>query len=284
MDQVRAIGRDARDRLGEGPLWSSRENALFWTDILGRRIHRLSLDDERISSYPQPDFAAWVLEREAGGFVAGIGRSVVRLDLASGRRELIGTVDAADPGNRLNDAKADAQGRIWAGSMDIGCERPSGSFHRIDVDGSIVRVDTPYTIANGPAIDASQPFLLHTDTALATIFRFDIRDDGSLGPRTPFIRFEPGWGNPDGMTFDADGGLWVACWGAGCVTRFDPEGRRERSIALPASQITSCTFAGPGLDRMFVTSAAVDVDEPLGGALFEVDPGCRGRPTAMYRG
>ncbi|MFV3078007.1 SMP-30/gluconolactonase/LRE family protein [Niveispirillum fermenti] len=284
MRGVRVITRDSRDLLGEGPLWSMRENAVFWVDILGRRINRLSLADDNVTSFEQPDHAAWIIERTAGGFVAGIGLDMVRLDLPANRRKIIGQVDRGIQGNRLNDAKADAAGRIWAGTMPITCDRPTGAFHRLDPDGGITRVDGPYTIANGPAIDPDGRFLLHTDTALATIFRFDIREDGSLGARQPYIRFEPAWGNPDGMTFDAEGGLWVACWGAGCVTRFTPDGRRDRSIDLPASQITSCTFAGPDLDRMFVTSAAVDVDEPAGGALFEVDPGCRGRPTLMYRG
>lgn len=284
MTGVRIIERDSRDLLGEGPLWSARTNALLWTDILGQHIRRLSLDDGSVDSFPQPDHAAWIIERDQGGFVAGIGLDIVRIDLPTGQRETIGTIDADIGGNRLNDAKADAEGRIWAGSIPIGCDTPSGAFHRLDTDGAITRVDGPYTIANGPAIDPEGRFLLHTDTALDTIFRFDIRDDGSLGERRPFIRFEPDWGHPDGMTFDAEGGLWVACWGAGCVTRFTGDGARDRSIALPASQITSCTFAGPDLDRMFVTSAAIGVDEPHGGALFEVDPGCRGRPTQMYRG
>lgn len=284
MVQVDVVERDHADRLGEGPLWSARENALYWVDILDRRVQRLSLDDRSVESFEQPDHAAWIIEREQGGFVAGIGLDVVELSLPSNTRRIVGSVDEGVAGNRLNDAKADRLGRIWAGTIPVSCDRPTGSFYRVDTDGEIATVDSPYTIANGPAIDPDGEYLLHTDTALGTIFRFDIRDDGSLGPRRPFIRFEPEWGNPDGMTFDAEGALWVACWGAGCVTRFTPDGIRDRSIALPASQITSCTFAGPGLDRMFVTSAADGVDEPLGGALFEIDPGCRGRAPMMYRG
>ena len=272
------------DRLGEGPLWSAREDALDWVDILGSRINRLSLADRSFTSYTQPGYAAWILEREAGGFIAGVGLDIVRLAFPGNSREVVGSVDEGIAGNRLNDAKADHAGRIWAGTMPATCDRPSGALYRIDPDGAIVQADSPYEIPNGPAIDPDGRFLLHTDTALATIFRFDIHDDGSLGPRTPYIMFEPGWGNPDGMTFDADGGLWVACWGAGCVTRFAPDGERERSIALPASQITSCAFAGAELDRMFVTSAADGVDEEHGGALFEVDPGCRGLAPMMYRG
>ncbi|WP_033923246.1 SMP-30/gluconolactonase/LRE family protein, partial [Sphingomonas sp. 37zxx] len=90
------------------------------------------------------------------------------------------------------------------------------------------------------------------------------------------LRCSDAWGKPDGMTFDADGGLWVAHWGGSRISRFDPAGKIERSIALPASQITSMTFAGASLDRMFVTSAAKGVSEPNAGALFEVDPGCCG--------
>lgn len=284
MTEVRVIARDRRDQLGEGPLWSAREHALYWVDILGHRINRLDLANDVVTSFEQPDYAAWIIEREKGGFVAGIGLDIVGLDLPANTRQPIGSVDKGMAGNRLNDAKADPAGRIWAGTMPTSCDSQSGAFYRLDPDGLIVHADGPYTIANGPAIDPDGRFLLHTDTALATIFRFDIRDDGSLGPRQPFITFEPEWGNPDGMTFDAEGGLWVACWGASCVTRFTSDGVRDRAIALPASQITSCTFAGANLDRMFVTSAADGVDEPLGGALFEIDPGCTGRAPEMYRG
>lgn len=284
MGQVRVIARDRRDQLGEGALWSAREDAIYWVDILGRRINRLSLADDSIDSFEQPDHAAWIIERERGGFVAGIGLDIAALDLPANRRTPIVSVDDRGANLRLNDAKADWLGRIWAGTMPVTCDRPSGTFYRLDRDHHVTAVDAPYTIPNGPAIDPTGRFMLHTDSALRTIFRFDIDETGGLGPRVPFVTFQPGWGDPDGMTFDADGGLWVACWGASRVTRFTPDGRRDRSIALPASQITSCTFAGAALDRMFVTSAADGVEEPHGGALFEVDPGCRGMAPWLYAG
>ncbi|WP_439569592.1 SMP-30/gluconolactonase/LRE family protein [Sphingopyxis sp.] len=284
MADVRVIERERRDRLGEGPMWSARYEALFWVDILGRRINRMALTDGCVDSFEQPHYAAWIIERETGGFVAGIGRNIVRLDLETGAREPLASVDPHNAGNRLNDAKADAMGRIWAGTMPVTCDRPSGAFYRLDPDATLVQVDGPYTIANGPAIDPDGNFLLHTDTARGTIFRFDIHGDGTLGKATPFIVFEEAWGSPDGMTFDAEGGLWVACWGASRVMRFAPDGTRDRHIMLPASQITSCAFAGPELDRLFVTSASSGVTEEHAGALFEVDPGCRGLPTQKYMG
>jgi sugar lactone lactonase YvrE len=184
----------------------------------------------------------------------------------------------------MNDAKADSQGRIWAGTMPFSCEGATGALYRLDPDLTCQRVDAPYTIANGPAILPDGSALFHTNTALRTIFRLVINDDGSLVVREPHIVFETDWGNPDGMTLDAEGGLWVAHWGTGHISRFDATGARERSIALPTSQITSMTFAGPGLDRMFVTSAAQGVADDHAGALFEVEPGCRGLPTMRFGG
>lgn len=282
---VAIIPGSGRAILGEGPLWSERLNAVFWVDILGQRLHRLSLSDGSVTRWDMPEPICWVIERaDHPGFVAGFASGFAELDLDP---LTIRPIVDPEPGlttNRMNDAKADPHGRIWAGTMPFACDVPSGAFYRLDPDRRVSRVDGPYTIPNGPAIAPDGRWMHHTDTAERTIYRLAINDDGSLGPRAPFVRFEDEWGSPDGMTLDADGGLWVAHWGTGQVSRFDTAGKRERSIALPASQITSMTFAGPALDRMFVTSAADGVEEDHAGALFEVEPGCGGLPTLRFGG
>ncbi|MDX1556199.1 MAG: SMP-30/gluconolactonase/LRE family protein, partial [Xanthomonadales bacterium] len=117
------------------------------------------------------------------------------------------------------------------------------------------------------------------------VYRFPLSDDGTPGEREIFIEFPKDWGHPDGMTVDAEDGLWIAHWGGGRVSRFTPNGKLDRAIELPASQITSCVFAGPDLDRMFVTSAAENKpDEPDAGKLFEVDPGVHGLPQSRFAG
>lgn len=285
MSDVKIIERSGRSLLGEGPLWSARDNAVYWVDILGRRLHRLSLADDRVENWDVPEPIGWVIERQsAPGFIAGFAAGFAELTLDPLAIRPIGNPEPELPGNRMNDAKADPAGRIWAGTMAASCTGMDGSLYRLDPDLSWTRVDSPYGIANGPAISADGRMLYHTDTALGLIYRFELLDDGSLGPRNVHIRFEEDWGSPDGMTLDADGGLWVAHWGGSRVSRFTPEGQLERSVAFPASQITSCTFAGENLDRMFVTSAADGVDEPDAGKLFEVDPGCRGLPTQLFGG
>ncbi len=279
------VPASGRAILGEGPLWSARQDALFWVDILGRRLNRLSLADGEVSGWDMPEPIGWAIEREhRPGFIAGLASGFVELDIAPFAIRAIVDPEPGLASNRMNDAKADPAGRIWAGTMPFGGDEAGGALYRLETDFACTRVDAPYTIPNGPAIAPDGRTLFHTDSALATIFRYAVHDDGSVGPRVPHIRFEQAWGTPDGMTLDADGGLWVAHWGAGQVSRFDPAGTRERSIALPASQITSMSFAGPALDRLFVTSAADGVDEEHGGALFEVDPGCRGLPTLNFGG
>jgi sugar lactone lactonase YvrE len=281
---ARVITRDRRDVLGEGLWWSAREDAVYWVDILSRRLNRLRLADEAVASWELPDVIGWVIEREdAPGFVAGVGKRFVRLTLDPLVIEDLAVPDEPD-GNRVNDAKADERGRIWAGTMPFGCDRPSGAVYRLDPDGTATRVDRDFTIPNGPAIPDPGGYILQTDTALGTVFRYPVNDDGSLGPRTPHIVFEGGWGSPDGMTFDADGGLWVACWGGSAVRRFTPDGAFDRLVALPASQVTNVCFGGQGLDRMFVTSASDGVEEEHGGCLFEVDAGVSGLPPYRYRG
>ena len=285
MADVRVVARDRRDMLGEGPLWSQRDNVVYWVDILDRRVNRLNLNNDQVASWIMPDCVGWVIERATQGLVAGIGRSIYNLELEPLSLRPVATLLAEPSTNRVNDAKADHWGRIWAGTMPLDGSAPSGNFYCLNPDGRLEMVETGYRIPNGPAVSPDGAFLLHTDSGLRTIFRLPIQDDGSVGRREPFLVFEATWGVPDGMTFDADGGLWVACWGAGWVTRFElATGRRHCSIPLPASQVSSCTFAGPQLDRMFVTSAAVGVDEPLAGALFEVDPGCKGLPTSCFGG
>lgn len=281
---TRIVPGSGRATLGEGVLWSARANAVFWVDILGRRLHRLALADGAVTGWDMPEPIGWVIERARGGFVAGLASGFVALDIDP---LAIRPIFDPEPGvveHRMNDAQADPLGRIWAGTMPFSCEGATGALYRLDPDHRCTRVDGPYTIPNGPAITPDGKAMFHTDTALRTIFRMSVNDDGTLGPRAPHIVFARDWGYPDGMTLDAEGHLWVAHWGGGRISRFDAAGERERSIALPASQITKMAFAGDALDRMFVTSAADGVDEADAGALFEVEPGCRGLPTAMFGG
>jgi xylono-1,5-lactonase len=282
----RVVARERRDLLGEGPLWSSRENALFWVDILAHKVNRLSLVNETVASWTVPEMIGWLIEREhAPGFIAGMQSGFAELTLDPLRIVALVDPEPERPQNRLNDAKADRYGRIWAGSMPVAANEPVGALYRFDPDRTVTRVDAGYTIANGPAVSTDGSVLYHTDSARGVIFRFRVDAQGALHERRTFIEFEASWGKPDGMTLDREGGLWVAHYGGARVSRFHDDGRLDRSIALPASHITNCTFAGAELERMFVTSAADGVEhEAHAGALFEVDAGVRGWAPHRFAG
>lgn len=285
MSGYRVIERAGRDALGEGLYWSARRNAVFWTDITGKRIHRLTLTDESVASWELPDTPGWVVERRASeGFLAGLGDHIAMLSLDPLRIEPIIAPEGAATGMRMNDALVDREGRLWAGTVVRSCDQPVGALYRLDADMVLTRMDSGYTVTNGPAISPDGQWFYHADSPLGLVYRYGLDPQGQLAERSVFVRFAPDWGYPDGMACDAEGGLWVAHWGGGCVSRFAPDGTRDTVIVLPASQITNVTFAGAALDRMFVTSAADGVDEVLGGALFEVRPGYCGLPTYGFGG
>ena len=285
MAQWEVIKRDVRDALGEGTLWSARENAVYWTDIIAPAVNRLSLADGSIKRWVMPEPTGWIVERQGGGFVAGLQSGFASITLDPLTIEPFGSPEPHLPGNRMNDGKADADGRIWCGTMDMAEQTDSGAFYRLDPDGGWLQMDKGYRVPNGPAFSPCGDWLYHTDSARRTVYRFARSDGGGLDSREIFIQFSEEDGYPDGMTIDADGHLWIAHWEGARISRFTPAGQLDRSIALPARQITNICFAGSGLDRMFVTSAAVGLPESeYDGALFEVDAGVKGLPTHLYAG
>jgi len=275
-----------RAALGEGPLWSARENAVYWVDIKGSMLHRLRLEEERQQSWTMPQWLCWVVERQnEPGFIAGFRDRIAALQLDPLRIETLCVPEPRQPGNRLNDAAVDCRGCIWFGTMDEAEQRSSGALYRLDPAGQLVAFDTGYIVSNGPAFSLECDWLFHTDSLRRTIYRFPLAADGRPGLRESFLEFPPGWGAPDGMATDEDGAIWVAHWGGGRVSRFLTDGSLDRVIELPVTQVTSCCFAGAQLDRMFVTSAAIGSrNEPMAGCLFEVSPGVRGAPGWCYGG
>lgn len=278
---------EARTELGEGPLWSRSTEVLFFVDIFGSRILRYRPADGARHSWPLEEACCWLIERaDADGFLAGLRGRIVHLRLEESGVNIVREIarpEAHLPGNRFNDAKADRAGRVWAGSMDEAERDPTGALYRIDETG-VVAVDRPYVIANGPAFSPDGATLYHTDTATRTVYAFDCSvQDGTLSHKRVHIRFEREDGFPDGMTCDAEGGLWVAHFGGGCLSRFHPDGRLDVRVPLPASQVTSCAFGGPEFDELYVTTARCDcADEPLAGSLFRLRPSIPGLPPHCF--
>jgi D-xylonolactonase len=286
MMAYRVIETGRRCRLGEGPFWSARQQALYWVDILDQTVYRLRPTDGSVVTWQMPEMIGWLIERaHADGFVAGMQRDFVYLSLQPLTITPIARPEPDLPANRLNDAKADARGSIWAGTMPLSAAGDTGSLYCLDPDGRVTCRDRGYIVTNGPAFSPDGRYLYHNDSARGLVYRFELDGDGALHERCVFLRFAADEGKPDGMTVDSEGALWIALWGAARVSRYTACGRLDRSVTLPASQITNCVFGGAALDRMFVTSAAEGSSgEPMAGALFEIDPQTTGVAPNLFAG
>ncbi|WP_066548501.1 MULTISPECIES: SMP-30/gluconolactonase/LRE family protein [unclassified Sphingomonas] len=284
---IEIVSGEVRSLLGEGAWWSARDDAFYWVDILGRRLNRWrAASSPPLASWDVPEMIGWVIERQGTpGFVAGLQSGVHVIDLDPFRCTPLAAFGLDEPEMRLNDACADAHGNIWAGTMRIAADRPVGALYRFDPAGDAVRVDTGYTVPNGPAISRDGQLLYHADSPLGLVYRLRLDDPQRTASCAVHIAFDPSWGKPDGMTVDADDCLWVCHWDGGRVSRFDPSGALMRSIEVPASRVTNCAFGGADLDQLYITTAAKDrPDEPLAGAIFRADPGVRGVPANRYAG
>jgi sugar lactone lactonase YvrE len=157
-------------------------------------------------------------------------------------------------------------------------------------DLSWVAVDAGYKVTNGPAFSPDGKRMYHNDSARQVTYVFDIDEAGNAANRRTFLQFGEGDGYPDGMTVDAEACLWIAFWDGGCVRRYSPDGELLRTVEMPVSRPTSCAFGGSGLDRLYVTSARIGLDEtalgmqPNAGGLFLVTPGVQGIADVPFGG
>ena len=280
---------DVHAVLGEGPVWVERDAARYWLDIKGRKIFRLGEKDE-LREWATPFRVGSLAPRAGGGFIAGTDEGIADIDLESGRFEIVHHPEAHLPDNRFNDGKVDRHGRFWAGSMDDTEKDATGSLYRIDADFQATRIDEGYKVTNGPAFSPSGEIMYHNDSARRVTYVFDLDSDGTASNRRVFATYREDEGYPDGMTVDAEGCLWIAFWDGWCVRRYSPDAELLQTIEMPVARPTSCAFGGPGLDRLYVTSASIGLDEgalavqPNAGGLFMVLAGVRGIAERMFAG
>lgn len=281
-DAFTIIPRDAHDKLGEGIIWSARHNAIFWVDIEQPTLWMMDYTTGGIRSWPMPELICWIVERkDHDDFIVGMRSGFCTLKLDPLEIKLIGNLEPGVAGNRMNDAKVDRWGRIWAGTMG----KAGGSLYRIDPDLTSSRQDTGYQVTNGPTFSPDGNIMYHNDTPRRLVYAMDMNADGRLTNKRVFIKFEEEWGVPDGMTTDAEGYLWICCWDGSRISRFRPDGTLDRFISLPATRITNCVFAGPKLGTLFVNSATTGTSgQKDAGSLFRLQPGAKGLLANKFAG
>lgn len=267
---------------GEGPVWSRRWGGLRWVDMLAGDVLSLGADGS-VGRRHVGEVVAALRPRRGGGAVIALERGFA-LEQPDGALTRLADV-WRDEGIRMNEGGCDPDGRFYCGTMAYDRTPRAGTLYRLDPDGTVEVALRGVTISNGIEWSPDGTVVYYNDTATHRISTFDYRR-GKLTGRRTFAAI-PDQGRPDGLTVDAEGGVWVAINGSGQVWHFSPAGVRDEVVEVGARKVTACTFGGPGLDRLFITTSRENLaadEDPLAGSLFQARVGVRGVPVREFAG
>ena len=270
-----SVTPQSRSTLGEGPSW--------WANI--RRLVSVDIRQGAIRSYDPVSGGdtveviggqvSAVIPRRNGGKLVAVDHDLRAYD-SSGVLERSWTAEADEPLNRFNDCRSDQSGRVWAGTMSTERIADQAALYRLDGNGELTRPLAPTTLSNGMgwSPDGRRMYFIDSTTYVVDVFDYD-ESTGSLSNRMPFARIDEKHGLPDGLTVDADGGVWIALFGGGAIRRYSVEGELTHHVQLPVTNPTCPAFGGESLDVLYVTSAQIKLapeqlaSEPAG-ALLEI--------------
>jgi sugar lactone lactonase YvrE len=275
-------------------VWSGREHRLYWIDIQRKQLHRFDPATSTNESFDLPEIVTGIALRESGGLILTLRKHFAFFDPADASSiEIIAAVELDVPANRFNDAKCDPAGRFWAGTMDAKhWSAPAGALYRLDANQVPTRMQPDVICGNGSGWSPDGRTMYFTESFRYSVFAYDFdARSGEISNRRTFATIDSKSGGfPDGMTVDAEGFVWSNLVGLGQIHRYDPDGKLERIVSLPTPRATDCTFGGPELDTLYVTTAretmtpAQLADAPLSGSLFAVDCGVRGLAMSTFSG
>jgi len=249
----------AQNKLGEGPLWSVREQALYWVDIEGDCFYRFYPETGKQDSFQVGQPIGCLAFRAGGGLVLALRDGLAFWNMENQSFQIVANPEKYRDKARFNDGRVDSQGRFWAGTLG---EDSNSCLYRLDPDGTVHTMETGITISNGIGWSPKDRTLYYTDSPLREIYAYDFDPDrGEIHNRRVFVRVPATEGFPDGLAVDSEGFVWSAHWDGWRITRYSPDGQVERVIPLPVQRPTSCTFGGSDLTQLYITSAWTGLSE-----------------------
>lgn len=281
-----------QNTLGEGLVWSIEEQALYWVDIEEKCFYRL---DPATSAYQRVDVGVRIgvlALRASGGIIMATQKGFAFWHPHKQELVYITDPEADKSDNRFNDGAVDCAGRFWAGTMDTSSDaKPIGILYRLDPDGSLHTMETDLTTPNGIGWNPDNTIMYFTDSPKRVIYAYDFdATTGTVSNRRIFVHIHDEVSQPDGLTVDAEGHIWSACWDGAKIVRYAPDGSVDRVLPVPALRVTSCVFGGANLDELYITSASIDLTEaqkqqyPLSGHLFRLKTSIKGLKKYRYGG
>ena len=255
--------------LGEGPLWDSASQRLYWVDILEHRIYRYDPADGVTHSWSTPEPVGFVFVKPDGSLLAGFKSGLHHVTLGADATVTSSRIDRVDDDRddvRFNDATSDAEGRIWACTLGGTSAEPLGAYYCYDADLTRRTVDAGYLVANGPALSPDRSLLYTVETSghprrRKGVYVSRIAASGALEDQRLLIPWDAYDSSPDGVVTDGEGNLWLGEFYGNVLRCFSSEGEQLAEIPLTAWNITKAVFGGERGDLLYVTSARVEVDD-----------------------
>ncbi len=280
---------DGRNEIGEGPTWDDRTSCLWWTDINGRAIHRLTWPDRALATFPMPRRVGSLGLCDSGRLILAFEDGVFLHEPGTQRFDHVATIEPELAMNRLNDGKVGPDGAFWVGSMDESRPRgPTGALYRVTMAGA-VRQFAGLTVSNGLAWTADGRTMVHADTTPGRIDMFDFDPaTGAISNRRRMADVTDEQGLPDGAAMDIDGAYWSAGVSAARLNAWSLDGQLHRSLPTPCPHPTMPCFGGRDMRTVFLTSlrsrGSTDLARfPHSGGLYVTDLGVAGAPVGRFR-
>ncbi len=283
------------DACGEGAVWHAAHEAVYWCDINRFLIHRFTPADQCVRTwfFDEPVTALTLTDRPEVLAVV-LGSCVILWEPASDRRhEPLFRLDGS-PSVRLNDARVDPSGRLWLGSMrnNVNADGSAGEaggqdgiLFRVDPDGRSKIWRRKIGISNTLGWSPDQKRFYFGDSLANVVWEYDYNPaTGAIKNERPFLQaFDRGL--PDGSTVDSQGYLWNCRFFGGCIVRVAPDGTIDRVMEMPVKNITTCTFGGPDLKTLYVTTARTEAPagDRLAGGLYAIATQVAGQPENPFR-
>ena len=284
------VHAQTRDRLGESAMWRAGEQAIYWVDLYGPVVHRMRLGGQ-VESFvvPSTNFIGSFVFVTGGRLMLAVDTGLVLFDPATGLFTPFVDPNAGREAIAYNDGKLDRSGRLWVGTLDLAETEPRGILYCVDGRGRATVADSGFIACNGPAFSPAGDILYFSDSMGRRILAYDLATGSpALRNRRIFATMTESEGVPDGLTVDAEGGVWCAHYGVGRLTRYAPDGSVNMVIELPCPVVTSMSFGGPHMTTLFVTTGwSPGVQRPEdeagpGGALFAIDTAIVGLPEPEF--
>lgn len=291
MNSLETIASN-NDRCGECPIWDATSQRLFWNDMNASRVFSYDRKSGIVETLNNNELNTAGMAFNASGELVFAGTGGLHLWRESGEHRTLLTHHNAELLN-FNDILADPNGRLYAGTWYWGAQEYEklGKLYLIDTDGSITIQDEGIELSNGLGLSPDDEVLYYADSTARKIYAYDVNpSSGALSNRRVFVDVPTTEGMPDGLTVDTHGFVWSAQWYGSQIVCYDPDGKVERRIQIPAAQVTCMAFGGPDWNELYITTANEDWQTRhappgydsskvhLGGELYRLKLDVQGKP------